>query len=690
MRKGWLIAAALAASGAAVRTAAAEAAPDIVVTGRGLPAPAGAAAYASVTLDRERLHNDASGRLEDVLRDVAGFQQFRRTDSRSANPTSQGATLRSIGGNASSRALVLLDGVPQADPFASFIPWTALAPQGLSAARVTRGGGSGPFGAGAVAGTIELFSAGPGDLPLASASVAGGSFGSSEVGGQVAADIGGGFVNAGFNWLRGDGYILVPPDQAGPVDIPAWFDSVVAGVRVAVPVSAETELQASGRYYNDSRLRGLPDTESNSRGGDASLRLIGSGEWGYELLGYVQLRQFASKFASVNAARTVATPTLDQFDTPATGLGAKVEIRPPVGPDHELQIGADVRNATGATNEYFRYVANRYTRLRYAGGSNTSVGAYVEDSWQAGERLTITGGARLDWWQIADGRLRESDLQTATVLLNDAYPNRSGLEPTLRGGFVAQALPSLALRTAAYMGWRQPTLNELYRPFRVGLDATAANAGLDNEDLTGVEGGFDWRPTPTLYLSGTVYWNRLGNAITNVTQGFGPGVFPQVGFVAAGGVYRVRENVDAIVVPGFELTGGATLGEWSGTLSYSLASPRVIASGVAAPLDGLRPANSPVNQLSATLAWARGGWGASATVRYVGQQYDDDLNQRPLPSATTIDLVASAPLGARLSLVGRAENLTDELVVSGISSTGIIDRATPRTFWVGLRWNTGP
>ena len=440
MRSGWLIAAALAASGAGARAAAPE---DIVVTGRGLPSPAGAAAYASVTIGRERLDNDASGRLEDVLRDVAGFQQFRRTDSRSANPTSQGATLRSIGGNASSRALVLLDGVPQADPFASFIPWTALAPQGLAAARVTRGGGAGPFGAGAVAGTIELFSAGPGDQPLASASAAGGSYGSSEVGGQVIARLGGGYLSAGANWLRGNGYILVPPDQAGPVDEPAWFNSIAAAMRMVVPVGEGTELQAALRGYNDSRLRGLPFSRSNSRGGDASLRLIGSGNWGYEVLGYLQLRRFASQFASANAARTAATPTLDQYATPATGAGAKVEIRPPLGSAHQLQLGIDLRSAVGTDNEQFRYLAaeKRFTRVRHAGGSNTSAGLYAEESWQAGPNLTLTGGARIDRWWIADGSLREADIATGIPTLTQLYPNRSGWEPTLRGGFVAQALP---------------------------------------------------------------------------------------------------------------------------------------------------------------------------------------------------------------------------------------------------------
>src|SRR3546814_3261370 len=62
----------------------------IIVTGAGLPLPPGTPAYGSVTIGRERLTDDASGRVETVLGDVAGFVQFRRSDSRSANPTEIG------------------------------------------------------------------------------------------------------------------------------------------------------------------------------------------------------------------------------------------------------------------------------------------------------------------------------------------------------------------------------------------------------------------------------------------------------------------------------------------------------------------------------------------------------------------------------------------------------------------------
>ena len=37
---------------------------------------------------------------------------------------------------------------------------------------------------------------------------------------------------------------------------------------------------------------------------------------------------------------------------------------------------------------------------------------------------------------------------------------------------------AMELRAAGYTGFRVPTLNELYRPFRVGADATAANGAL--------------------------------------------------------------------------------------------------------------------------------------------------------------------------------------------------------------------
>ena len=91
--------------------------------------------------------------------------------------------------------------------------------------------------------------------------------------------------------------------------------------------------------------------------------------------------------------------------------------------------------------------------------------------------------------------------------------------------------------------------------------------------------------------------------------------------------------------------------------------------------------------LTASLAWQgpRGAY-ASLGLRYVSGQYEDDLNRQLIPGALAFDALADVPLTRSLAIEARAENLTDEEVVAGISGAGIIERATPRTFWLGLRW----
>lgn len=677
---GWLAVALTMAT-----PAAAQAPETILVTGRSLPSPGGAAAYGSVVVDRERLAREASGRLEDVLRDVAGFQMFRRSDSRAANPTSQGATLRALGGNASSRALVLLDGVPQLDPFAGWVAWPSLDPERLSAARVTRGGGAGAFGAGAIAGTIELFSAGPDELAPASADLAYGSRDSLSASAGLATQLGSGFATAAASYDRGDGYFLVPESQRGPIDVRARYESWSVAVRGVAPLSDSIELQARAAAFDDDRRRGLVGGESNSRGADASLRLIGRGDWAWEALAYVQARRFASGFLSVPANRASSTPSLDQYNTPATGLGAKIELRPPVGEAHTLQIGADIRSTVGRTRERFRFQAGGFTRLREAGGRSQTTGFYVEDSWSLTDALTLTGGARIDRWQISKGFLNEFDAATGASTLSLPVEDRSGWRPTARAGAVLDIGAGLSSRAAAYTGFRLPTLNELYRPFRAGADATAANPDLDLERLRGVEAGVDWQPLASIRFGLTGYWNELRDAISNVTLGQGPGTFSQVGFVAAGGAFRQRQNVEAIRVKGIEATGAFTYGDWSLSAAYAFADARVRADGTAAPLDGQRPAQSPKHQASATLGWASDPLRTSVTARYIGAQFEDDLGQRKLPDAFTVDGTIAVRVAPGIEIEARGENLFDKQVVAGISGSGVLDLGTPRTLWIGVR-----
>jgi len=654
-------------------------APDIIVTGSALPSAKGDTAYDIVTIDRDRLEGTASNRVEDALRDVAGLQQFRRTDARSANATSQGATLRGLGGNASSRALLVLDGVPQSDPFGGWVTWPAFQTIRLSSARVTRGGGSGIFGSGAVSGTIELSSLGARQVDGLIGDVSYGSRQSLEGNLLVGGKLGGGFGFVTTSYARGDGFVPIVASQRGPVDSAAPYEQASVAARGVAPLSTNTELQASALAFTDRRTRGTVLSGNGGDGADASLRLVHSGDWAWQALAYIQARKFQSRFVSINAARTSVTQTADQFNVPSTGLGARLEVRPPLGDGIELRLGADYRRTAGVTRELFTYVNALPTRIREAGGNSDALGAFAEISADIGA-LTLTGGGRIDHWTIRNGRLLERTLATGAPIRNDRPADRSGWEPTGRVG-LAYAVGPIRLRSAAYLGWRLPTLNELYRPFRVGADATAANPALKTERSRGVEVGIDWQPVEAVSLRATLFSNRLNRAIANVTFGSGPGVFPGVGFVAAGGAYRQRQNLDAIRSNGIEFDAQAKLGDWTLGASYAFADAKVRASGPASSLDGLRPAQVPKHLLSATLGWR---W-FQTTARYVSSQFEDDGNSRQLQDALTLDAAATLPLARGLSLSVRGENLANTRVEAGISGAGIVERATPRTLWVGVR-----
>ena len=634
-----------------------EEGPTIVVTGRGLPDTPATPAYDVQNIPREKIETSASGRLEDVLSSIAGFQQFRRSDSRSSNPSAQGVTLRALGGNATSRSLVLLDGVPMADPMFGYIPFSAIAPERLGSIRVTRGGGSGAFGAGAVAGTIELTSADADALGPAAGSALVNNRRESELTATLAPKLGGGFLVASGRWDRGKGFWTTPKSQRGPASVRAKHDSWSGSIRMVAPLTDTVELQARALAFDDQRVLRFAGAETAHSGQDASLRLVGRGDWQFDALAYVQVRDFSN----VVISSSTFTKTLDQRRTPSTGLGGKLELRPPVGPDHVLRLGADWRSAEANLQEENYNAAGAVTNRRRAGGRNTDLGLFVEDDWTLG-RLVLTAGLRADRWTVRDGFLRQTGV-------DNRFPDRAGWDTSVRGGAVVKLSEAVSLRAAGYTGIRLPTVNELYRPFVVFPITTNANAALENEGLRGVDAGVDVT-LGNASFSLTAFDNRVKNAIANVT------INPTT---------RERRNVDAIRSRGLELSTALRMGQVSFDGSLAWTDAEVKAGGASAALDGMRPAQTPKIAGSATLAWRpRDGAVLSATLRHIGAQFESDQETDVLPAATTLDLFAQWPLSPGFSLVLRAENLADEEVVTR-NQGGSIDLGTPRTLWAGVK-----
>ena len=638
---------------------------EIVVTGEGLEPALSTIVYSTTEIEREAIVSTGSGRLEDVLSNVAGFQQFRRSDSRSSNPTAQGVTLRALGGNATSRALVLLDGVPIADPFFGYIPLSAISPDTLSSVRVTRGGGSGPFGAGALTGTIELESAGPTTIDGLSASLLGNDREETEASAVLSQELGAGFAVVSGRWDRGQGFFTTPEDQRVPASARAAFDSWQVGLRAVAPLTSDIELQARVSAFSDDRTLRFEGADSNHQGQDASLRVVGRGEWEFDALAYVQARNFNNVIIS----STRFVKVLDQRDTPSTGLGAKFELRPPVAEGHDLRVGADYRRADGELQEdAFSAFTGALREKRRAGGVNSNLGLFVEDDWSIGP-LVLNGGLRADYTEIEDGFFRALNANNE-VVSGSLAPDRSDWALSWRVGGSISAVRGVDVRAAAYTGMRLPTLNELYRPFVVFPVVTQANAALENERLEGFELGLDWSLSRDVFLSLTAFDNRVKNAIANVT------LEPNL---------SQRQNLPAIDAQGIEAGLAAKFGSVSLDASLAFTDATIDGEGASTALDGNRPPQTPEFAASATLAWEPAdGVRLAGTLRHVGAQFEDDQETDVLPAATTLNLFAEVPVTEEISLIARAENVLDETIVTR-NARGAIDLGVPRTVWLGVR-----
>jgi outer membrane receptor protein involved in Fe transport len=662
--------------------------PDIVVTAARLPPAAGDAAFSVIRLDREVL--DRSARLDEALATVPAVSLFRRTSSLAANPTTQGISLRAIAPSGAGRTLVTLDGVPLNDPFGGWVLWSQIAPESLESIDIIRGAGAGPYGAGALTGVIALRER---DREGGVLDVSAGEDGERRLAAATTLKAGRVALTGSFLREQSDGYIPVRGPAAGAADTSLGFLTTSAAVRADVGIDDATALSLRASAYEEDRESGLANTRSASSGQSYSATLArqpSANRLGWRAQIWRRESDFANASASVAADRSTTTPANDQYATPATGWGTNLALRQIaidlLGGRLEWELGVDARYSDGETQERFRYMAGDFTRDRYAGGKTSVVGGYAEGSWTSGPWL-VAGGLRLDQWKNQDGHRLELDRATGLPTLDETYPDRSGEVTSARLAARRDLGSGFAARLAAYSGFRPATLNELHRPFRVGNDLTEANAALKPEALEGIETGLSWEHGPTT-LAATVFWNRIEDAIVNVTIGVGPGTLaalPRAGFIPAGGVLRQRQNAGTIDATGIELNAEHRLDRITLVAALSWTDAEVDGGTAAPQLTGLRPAQAPEWSATAGVDWrSTDRLTLSSHARYESARYDDDLNSRVLASAVTFDARADYRLRDGVMLYAVADNLFDRKVEVSQTADDVAGYGPPRTLRAGV------
>ncbi|WP_260483251.1 TonB-dependent receptor [Sphingomicrobium flavum] len=656
----------------ALALAAQDAQEPIVITGRGLDESADIPPSA-IVFDGTDPQSVASGRSEGLLTLMPNLSLFRRSDSRSVHPTSQGITARGLGGNAASRLTLSVDGVPQADPFGGWLNLAALDPASIDQFDISYGPVVEP---GAVAGAIRIDTIFEEDFTARAAVGGEGRVDGSLVAGTA---LGKGFVQLSAGYLRGDGFIPVVAEDRGPADRAARTDQASARVRIVQPV-AGIEAQASLAWFDDQRDRGYDRSDNRAKGLDLALRLVErEGALPFELVGWWQDRQFDTRFAALDDERASTRIVLDQYDVPATGYGAEGRVR---WGDEGVggHVGAGWRGSEARVAERFFFVDDAPTRERRAGGDSRI--ASLMSGLDLGSTVTrFTLDGRLDFWRLADGFRTIEQLADGASLEDSTFDERDGTQWSARAA-IEHDIDRVTLTLAAARGWRLPTLNELYRPFRVGADATAANEALRPETSYGVDGWIHWNGP--IRIKANIFAQRLDQAIANLPLGAGPGQFPGVGFVARGGTYAQRRNLEAITSRGITFDAAWYDERFDVRLLYGYADARLVTSGDAAAFDGNRPAQSPVHSGSLSLGWRDGERRVGLTARLDGKRHNDLANLEELDAAISVDATARWPVAKGFALEVRGENLTDAEILSDIQSDGARERARGRTFWIGV------
>ncbi len=605
-------------------------------------------------LTAEALESSAAPMLDDQLKAVPGFSLFRRTSSRVANPTTQGVTMRGLSASGASRTLVLVDGVPLNDAFGGWVYWDWVPQAALDRVEVVRGGASDLYGADAVGGVIQVITQEPtGPVVRATADVA--SRSTPRLSAFAGAAHGGWSGFASGEWQRTDGYVLVPADERGPVDTAAGSGYHTAYGHAGYQ-SGAWRASLAGNLFDEQRRNGTPlqnnDTVSRDLVGEAS-GTLGSGVW--LVRGYGGSQHYNQSFTAISATRTTEALTLLQH-VPSTNAGASGQWSRAFG-SLSLVAGTETRRVNG-TAQVRNFSRGVQTGSGEAGGTQWDTGAFARAEMPATDRLTVVGSLRADRW---------------TSTSRDAGgPSQSAAQLSPKAGVTFRTRPDVTWHALVTHAFRAPTLNELFRDFRVGGTVTTANATLQPETLTGVEGGASVSHGPAA-VRVVAFWNHLSNAITNVTIGSTPQL-----------ITRQRRNAGTIRAAGVEIEG-----EWRISPAVHATIGTQIVDSVFADSQEPRLAGNRVPQVprvqgnAGVRLNAPGGILAAAQLRFAGSQFDDDQNAFRLGAAHVVDLFASRKLRRGVDVFAAVENLFDDEFDVGRTPTRTI--GLPRTARIGVR-----
>jgi outer membrane receptor protein involved in Fe transport len=297
---------------------------------------------------------------------------------------------------------------------------------------------------------------------------------------------------------------------------------------------------------------------------------------------------------------------------------------------------------------------------------------WVRKAW------TVTGSARIDWFQNFDGqRLVWNGSSWTPATTQPPQFNQAVFDPRL--GLSRKLGSNWAVSASGFRAFRAPSPNELYRATQVGNKLTNPNGSLLSERATGWETGLatHWRWGG---VRSSYFLTQVNRPIVAVTTN-----------ATSSPILLMRENAGQIESRGvaldFEieplrwlaLDGGYQYAHATVTKGYPQPPTPPATTSVIVDQDNWIPEVAR-NMATMNLRASRQRIGSlSLQSRLSGRQYDDDANAYMLHGYFRLDAYASHDFGKRLQLFAAGENLFNrQIEVSKTPTTTLAMPAVAR------------
>jgi len=631
---------------------------EVDVTAARAPLALDASASSVRVMTGEQLEEAPGYTLDDRLRQVAGFQLFRRTSSWVANPTTEGTTLRGLGSTAASRTLVLSDQVPLNDAYGGWIHWDETPTLATQDVELMRGGGSDLYGSSAIGGVIDVVPVVPKSLDYG-LNAAGASEDTAIVDGLLTVGTGGWNALAASSLFWTGGYILTAPEFRGPVDIPSNVHSQSGRVELRRTLGTDGDIFVRGNLLNEARSNGTPLQTNATR----IWRYLAGSDWSAGNAGRFLVRlygteqHFRQSFSSINATRTSETLTSIHFD-PSQQVGGAVQWARGYG-KWTVLAGGDALDTRGTDLEEISEVS---LSSRQRGG-----GVYGEVLWQP-TTWSIAFSSRFDHFGSFDAHQVGGTPPPLPSISQNVFNPRLGV--------VKKITNVLSLTGSGFRAFRGPTMNELYRQGQVGQQITLPNASLQAERATGFEVGALVGLERFGSIRGSYFWTEVNRPVSTVTLSSTPT-----------STLLMRENLGQLRSDGLSLEWELQPLRFMSVIGgYQLAFSTVTKFQADPTLVGKWTPQVPRNMGTVQIRFQSERWGVlSVDLRSSGQQFDDSANQYRLAGYAQVDLFAQHVFKRQWQVYLGTQNLLNQPLQAG--KTPILTLGAPVTVLGGIRFS---